>query len=485
MARVSLPANGWRYRDGQKAAWSYLQRGGKRLVLAWHRRYGKDEIALHHAACSMVQRPSTLWHMLPLKDQARTAIWEAVNPHTGIRRIDEAFPDALFVKRETDMMIKCKVNASTWQVKGSDNFGAGIGAPPAGIVFSEYSRSNPDAWAYLRPILRENNGWAMFISTPFGHNHFEKLYRYAVSDEGKADDWFGQLLTVEDTGAMSKAEIQREIRELTAERGSEAEAMAIVQQEYYCSFNSAIPGAIYGPTIETMEKSDPPRITKVPHNPAFAVEASTDLGASEGNDMAIVWHQRIGRETHIIDADSAVGVGIDWVAEKLNQRARERGFVYAPISVNLPHDAGHPQPSTEGAMSFARKLHKNYQYANRVNQVTKSLAWSITRCKQFLGTCVIDAEHGASLLNALRGYHRKWDPLRRVYSEMPVHDWTSNLCDAFRTMVEAREGDGASLAQQDTGVKAFAGSQAFNAASLGYGRSRKAIGADDDPFGRQ
>ena len=242
MAKVSLPANGWRYRDGQKAAWSYLQRGGKRLVLAWHRRYGKDEIALHHAACSMVQRPSTLWHMLPLKDQARTAIWEAVNPHTGIRRIDEAFPDALFVKRETDMMIKCKVNASTWQVKGSDNFGAGIGAPPAGIVFSEYSRSNPDAWAYLRPILRENNGWAMFISTPFGHNHFEKLYRYAVSDEGKADDWFGQLLTVEDTGAMSKAEIQREIRELTAERGSEAEAMAIVQQEYYCSFNSADTG---------------------------------------------------------------------------------------------------------------------------------------------------------------------------------------------------------------------------------------------------
>jgi phage terminase large subunit len=475
--RIDLPAHGWKPRPRQMRAWAALQAGCKRMVLVWHRRYGKDEIALHKTAISMVQRSATYWHMLPLKDQARTAIWEATNPHTGRRRIDEAFPDALFDKRETDMMIHCKINDSTWQIKGSDNYGAGIGSPPAGIVFSEYSRSNPDAWAYLRPILRENGGWAMFISTPYGHNHFENLYRYAISAEGIADGWFGELLTVEDTGSMTPEEIQRELRELAAERGSIEEANAIVNQEYFCSFDSAIPGAIYGPTIVGMEKCEPPRITTVPFNPAFAVEASTDLGASEGNDMAIWWHQRIGRETHVIDCDSAVGVGIDWVAQKLNERARDRGFVYAPVAVNLPHDAGHPQPSNEGAASFAQKLSKNYQYRNRVNPVTRSLAWSITRVKQFLPTCVFDATHCAPGLNALRSYHRKWDSNKRCYSENPVHDWASNYADAFRTMVEARETDGGALIvpSENPGVLL---------PTVASAHRRFAVGAEDDPIWR-
>jgi phage terminase large subunit len=30
--------------------------------------------------------------MLPQADQARKAVWSAVNPHTGMKRIDEAFP---------------------------------------------------------------------------------------------------------------------------------------------------------------------------------------------------------------------------------------------------------------------------------------------------------------------------------------------------------------------------------------------------------
>lgn len=448
-------------------------RGGKRCVLTWHRRFGKDEVALHFTAVSMLRRSATYWHMLPLKEQARTAIWEAINPHSGKRRIDEAFPDELFDKRATDMMIKCRANASTWQIKGSDNYSAGIGSPPAGIVFSEYSRSNPDAWAFLRPILRENNGWAMFISTPFGHNHFENLYRYAISAEGQADDWFGELLNVDDTGSMTPEEIQREIRELAAERGSLDEAMAIVQQEYYCSFNSSIPGAIYGPVIEAMEKHQPPLICDVPHNPAFAVEVSSDLGASEGNDMAIVWHQRIGKTTHIIDSDSATNVGIDWFAEKLNQRAQDRRFVYAPIPVHLPHDAGHPQPSNEGGRSFAQKLQMSYGYANRVNDVTRSLAWSITRVKQFLPTCVIDRSHNEKLLNALRSYHRKWDAMKRCYSENPVHDWSSNLCDALRTMVESKESVLLPLGQpENPGV------------SYNYQPRRRTALIDDDPLHR-
>jgi hypothetical protein len=71
--------------------WNALQSGVTRGIGIWHRRAGKDEVCLFWTAQSMIEHPATYWHMLPKFSQARKAIWAAVNPHTGRRRIDEAF----------------------------------------------------------------------------------------------------------------------------------------------------------------------------------------------------------------------------------------------------------------------------------------------------------------------------------------------------------------------------------------------------------
>ena len=112
--RVNIPYAGWQVRDHQEGLWNYLQGGGKRAVAVWHRRAGKDEVCLHHAAVSAMRRPGNYWHMLPEYAQARKAIWDSVNPHTGRRRIDEAFPYELREStREHDMHIRFR-NGSTW-----------------------------------------------------------------------------------------------------------------------------------------------------------------------------------------------------------------------------------------------------------------------------------------------------------------------------------------------------------------------------------
>lgn len=210
-------------------AWRALEGGCKRLALAWPRRHGKDEVALHWAAVSMMTRVGSYWHMLPEAAQSRKAIFDAINPHTGRRRIDDAFPPELREStREQDMFIRFK-NGSTWQVVGSDNYNSLVGSPPVGVVFSEYAMADPNAWAFLRPILAENGGWAIFISTPRGRNHFARLVDYARGDPG----WFGQVLTVEDTKAIPMETIHRERKELRMERGDK-EAEAIIRQEYYC-----------------------------------------------------------------------------------------------------------------------------------------------------------------------------------------------------------------------------------------------------------
>ena len=63
-----------------------------RLIEIAHRRWGKDEIALRATLVKSYQRPASYWHLLPEYAQGRKALWTAVNPHTGKRRIDEAFP---------------------------------------------------------------------------------------------------------------------------------------------------------------------------------------------------------------------------------------------------------------------------------------------------------------------------------------------------------------------------------------------------------
>ena len=98
------------------------------------------------------------WHLLPQASQGRKAIWDAVNPHTGLRRIEEAFGEHLSPTFHDSEMKVTFGNGSTWQVLGSDNHDSLMGASVVGVVFSEWSLARPDAWAYIRPILLESAG---------------------------------------------------------------------------------------------------------------------------------------------------------------------------------------------------------------------------------------------------------------------------------------------------------------------------------------
>src|SRR3954471_18018454 len=129
MAEVILPHK-WEPRDYQLPLWQALESGIKRAMGIWHRRAGKDDVCLHWAAVSAMQKPATYWHMLPEYAQARKAIWNAVNPHTGVRRIDEAFPIEIRAStNDHEMFIRFK-NGATWQVVGSDSYNSLVGTPP-------------------------------------------------------------------------------------------------------------------------------------------------------------------------------------------------------------------------------------------------------------------------------------------------------------------------------------------------------------------
>jgi hypothetical protein len=202
MPTIELP-NGWKPRWYQRPLWDYLEKGGKRALGVWHRRAGKDDVLLHRTAVAAFERPATYWTALPEYAQARKALWTAVNPHTGKRRIDEAFPHILReATNEQEMFLRFK-NGSTWQLVGSDRYDSLVGAGVAGVTFSEFSLANPSAWGYIRPMLEENNGWAAFITTPRGRNHVHDMLAMAKA----SPRWFAEVLSVYDTKALTEEQL--------------------------------------------------------------------------------------------------------------------------------------------------------------------------------------------------------------------------------------------------------------------------------------
>lgn len=362
-------------------------------------------------------RVGTYWHMLPEYTQARKAIWDAVNPRTGKRRIDEAFPTAIVAnRRDNDMFIRF-VNGSTWQVVGSDTFDSLVGTPPVGITASEWALADPRAWAYLSPILAENGGWASFITTPRGNNHAKTMYERFKRDPR----WFAQILTAADTGAVSDQAIEDQRAEYESLFGEEMADM-LIDQEFYCSFAGALIGAYWGADVNRAEREG--RVVPVPVNPALPVHTAWDLGAPANNP---VWCFQIeGNRPHIVDFFRPKSEDLEEWCGWLNERGY-KGNDY------VPHDIFH------GSWGVGRtRIQMMQSYGRKPVPVRKvSVAEGLSAGRETLKVCRIDdGTHSEGRTNdgldGLRSYRREWDDELKRFRDIPVKDWAEHIGSAFR-----------------------------------------------------
>lgn len=417
MGELVLP-NNWVPRTYQMPAWKALESGKRRALLLWHRRAGKDDVCLHYAATQAMQRVGNYWHMLPEYAQARKSVWEAVNPRTGMRRIDEAFPDAICeTKRSQDMFIRFK-NGSTWQLVGSDRYNSLVGSPPIGVTASEWALADPSAWAYLRPILLENGGWAVFITTVRGKNHVFRMHEAHKDDP----DWFVQVLSARETGAMTMEALDKERLEYQSEYGPE-DGDALFAQEYLCDWNAAIVGSYYGRLMRDAESAG--RIRPVPYDPMALVHTSWDLGLT---DMTAIWFfQIVGHEIHVIDYLENSGQPLSWYAGELHKKP------YAYGEHILPHDAEAKELQTNRSRTDTlRGLNLNVRVLKANGAERVLVADGINAVRTILPRCWFDAEKCAKGIDALKAYRREWDEKLKTFHDRPVHDWASHPADSFR-----------------------------------------------------
>lgn len=300
---ITIPYN-WEPRFYQVPLYNSFgyEREFQRAAVIWHRRAGKDSTVLNLTSREMTQRVGTYWHLFPEQTQARKALWNGIDKQ-GRRIIDQFLPPPIR-KRKSDQEMLIEIHGgSIWQMAGSDNYDSLVGSNPVGVVFSEWPLADPQAWEYIRPIIVENGGWALFIYTPRGRNHGWSTYQTALL----SDDWFSQKLTIEDTGGVITPEmVQKEIDDGMSEDKA--------QQEFYCSFEAAsedqmIPGPLIAKARKNIEVSYPQDELIIGVDPARGGDR-TVIAIRRGPDArSIPWEtfkspdtmKIVGRLGHLID----------------------------------------------------------------------------------------------------------------------------------------------------------------------------------------
>ena len=411
---VNLP-NDFIPRIYQERPMRYLDLGGKRVMWVVHRRGGKDLTFLHQTAKMAHMRIGVYWHIFPSFAQARKALWEGFTKD-GKRIMENVFPGFLEPKRkgsivkrkdEQQMMIELKCG-SVWRLIGSDRIEV-VGAGPIGVVFSEYALSNPKAWNMIRPMLRENEGWAAFITTPRGKNHAKELYDVAVKDPL----WFCELQTLFDTRAYDPEKTIEEERLAGMPE-------ALIKQEYLCDWNAALVGSVYGDLIDAAERSGALQAFDHEYGDVFT---SWDLGMTD--DTSIWFWQIEDGGVNIIDHYSEHGKPLSHYYDVIESKP------YKYVKHWLPHDAR--QVTLASGVSILNQMLKRWPGMVAIGPDLPVLD-GIQAARWMIQKGVLFHPRASEGIESLRQYHYEYDEEKKIYSNNPVHDWSSHDADAFRGM---------------------------------------------------
>jgi hypothetical protein len=382
----------------------------KRFISIWHRRAGKDLCSFNLMVMAAIETPGVYFYCLPSYSQCRKVVWNGMT-NDGVKFLDFIDPKWIASKNEQQMIIRFH-NNSYIQLIGADNADSSlVGTNVRGIVFSEFALSPhyERASQLIRPILVANDGWAHYISTPRGkQNQLYDMYQIA---QDFPEDWFSELLTIEDTGIISKEAVQKEVNDRVM-------SSVLAKQEYYCTFLET-EGSFYGEYIDRLRVND--QITNVPWEPSHPVMTGWDLGFDD--HTCIIWAQYIGGTLRIIDSYSSNKKGLDSHIHHVLQKPYTYSHHIAPFDINV-----HEYSSGITRKTLAMQMGINFMVAPSPAEVR--LADGIEAVRATLPKTYFNESTTKDLVKDLEGYHRKQD--RHGNPLMVPEHKNSHFPDAFR-----------------------------------------------------
>ena len=366
-------------------------------VAVCHRRFGKTVAAINHlvkAAVSCERESPRFAYIAPTYTQAKRVAWDYLLKYT----------EPLDAKANI-----AELRVDFWgrriSLYGADNPDSLRGIYLDGVVLDEVGDMNPKIWnEIIRPALADRLGWAMFIGTPKGANHFKDLRDRAATEEG----WSLLEFKASQTGIVPEAELQAARREMGDQK---------YFQEFECSFDAPVEGSYYGTILNDLAEE---RFKEIPRDDLCKTFASWDLGV--GDSTAIWIAQATGQEVRLMDYIENHGQGLDWYVRELTNRGWHKAAQL------LPHDVEVRELGTgRSRLEVLRDAGLDCTVVPRLG-----VDDGIQAVRRLLPRCWFNMPKVKQGLDCLRNYRREYDEKRNVFYDKPLHDWASHGSDSFR-----------------------------------------------------
>jgi len=399
------PTRTLQLRPYQRTPREKFREGLRRQMWIWHRRAGKDIAGLDHAAEQAETEVGTYWHLYPTHVQGKRAIWNGIDAQTGERFLERAFPLANRVStRSQDMQIEMN-NGSMWQLCGSDRYDSLVGSDVRGVVFSEWALCDPRAWDYIRPIIRANKGWVIFITTYRGRNHAYKMVQRLKNNP----EWYIDIRTIDDTTDNNGNRILTDA-DIESER-DEGMTEALIRQEYYCDPMAALPGAIYGKTFDRLVESN--RVGSYGYDSSLPVYASWSLQWDD--QYTVAFFQARGNEVRIIGSQS---YPFEALSDCIQHATTAFPWRYIARHILPPKTPGEVIEKFE---DFSATV-ENAPEIDRVHHVTREQLSTVYIDNAPRAFCD-EQENNENLIDALNGYRFSEAKGGQSYTASPVNSW--------------------------------------------------------------
>lgn len=411
-------------------------------VIVCHRRFGKTVWGLNHMIDHALRNPlpnPQYAYLAPFFGQAKRVAWDYLKMYAGM------LPGASI--NEADLRVDIhRPNGDRVRIMllGADNPVSLKGLYLDGVILDEYGEMNPMAWReVIRPTLSDRHtmnpecGWAIFVGTPKGQNHFHSMWEFAADPAANPDihQWFRRMFKASETGIIPEPEL-RSNRAIMSEEEYE--------QEFECSFSAGQVGAYYAKLMAQADTEG--RIGAVPYDPALPVTTAWDLGI--GDTTSIWFFQQVGPWTHAIDYIETSGVGLDFYARELQKRR----YIYGKHL--LPHDAA----AKDLSLGTTRQQHLYSLGVSPAQILPKtSVEDRIGAARMLIPKMRFDREKCRAGIRSLQNYSRDWDGKMNTFRASPRHDWASHGADSFGYGAQglARFGAGAGVAERNLAPKAI------------------------------
>ena len=391
-------------------------------VLVCGRRWGKTTLAIREI-CKIARYPDkTVYLIFPSYRMARTVGW---------KKLKEKLLDLKWIKKvnETNLEITLK-NGSLIALKGSENADSLRGVSLSAAVFDEFAFQDREVWeTIIRPALADQQGPALFITTPVGKNNW--AFDLFNMEHDFPNDWKSFTYTTLEGGFVSEEEIIAAKAQMSDRE---------FKQEFEASFETYANNIYYA---FSREQNVRPFSNPTPKD----IYIGCDFNVGQ---MSAVCFNREGDQIHAFDEISLLSSNTDELVTEIRNRYPSQRIIIFPDPAGAARKtsaSGSTDHSILRNAGFTVKVpNKHNPVRDGINAVNAKLCnangkrtfFIDPKCKKTIeslekhaykeGTSIPDKDSGFDHFSDAFRYYIDYEfPIKREYEQLPPRTFAHRL----------------------------------------------------------